>query len=162
MQAAAQLIDALRVAGARVTLAESCTGGMAAATITAVPGASLVLDAAYVTYSNASKTRLLGVPKELLSSEGAVSSACVRSLIQGLLHAEASAEFAGAISGVAGPGGGSEQRPVGTVYIAVGQRDREPQVRRLQLSGDRAAVRGSAVRELLTALTRAAQGAPAW
>jgi nicotinamide-nucleotide amidase len=104
--------------GATVATAESCTGGLLANRITDVPGASAVFVEGFVTYSNASKTELLGVPAELLASHGAVSEEVVRAMAAGAL-AKSGATHALATTGIAGPGGGSEQKPVGTVWLAL-------------------------------------------
>lgn len=103
-------------AGRFVTTAESCTGGMVATAITDAPGSSAVFDRGFVTYSNAAKTAMLGVPEQLLIDHGAVSEACARAMALGALDASA-ADVAVAISGVAGPGGGSEAKPVGMVVF---------------------------------------------
>ena len=103
----------------KVSTAESCTGGGIAAAITDIAGSSAWFDLALVTYSNEMKTKLLGVPAEVLQSQGAVSEAVVRAMHAGALSLSG-ADIAVAVSGVAGPGGGSEEKPVGTVYIAWG------------------------------------------
>ncbi len=112
------LVATLAEHGLELTLAESCTGGLVAARVTSVPGASLVLGESYVTYSNEAKQRLLGVPSSVLESDGAVSEACVRAMVAGLAE-RSSAQLRGAISGIAGPGGGSPDKPVGLVHFAV-------------------------------------------
>jgi nicotinamide-nucleotide amidase len=115
---AAAVGRALRSHGYTLAVAESCTGGLLGALLTAVPGSSdyLLLDA--VTYSNASKTRVLGVPNELLIAHGAVSAECVASMAEGVRRL-ADADVAVAVSGIAGPGGGSSEKPVGLVYFAL-------------------------------------------
>ncbi|TNF34953.1 MAG: CinA family nicotinamide mononucleotide deamidase-related protein [Gammaproteobacteria bacterium] len=104
-----------------VTTAESCTGGLMAAMITEVPGASAMFEAGFVTYSNAMKTELLGVDPMTLEKEGAVSESVVRQMAEGAL-AHSSADYAVAVSGIAGPDGGTEAKPAGTVWIAWGKR----------------------------------------
>ncbi|MDT0576630.1 CinA family protein [Croceicoccus sp. F390] len=115
-------------AGRKLTLAESCTGGLVSAALTEIAGASKVFERGFVTYSNDAKTKLLGVPSDLLETFGAVSIAVAWSMAQGALAA-CDADVAVAISGVAGPDGGTERKPVGTVVFARairGQIDDEP------------------------------------
>lgn len=101
----------------RVALAESCTGGLVTAALTEVPGSSKVLDRGFVTYSNEAKMEMLGVSSEIIETFGAVSIACVWAMAQGAL-ARSQADVAVAISGIAGPEGGSDLKPVGTVVFA--------------------------------------------
>lgn len=115
--AARRVIDANRVAGRRVTLAESCTGGLVAAALTEIPGSSDVLEAAFVTYSNEAKHELLKVSNDVMETFGSVSIATAWSMAQGALE-RTGADVAVAITGIAGPGGGSERKPVGTVVFA--------------------------------------------
>jgi len=103
--------------GRTIALAESCTGGLVAAALTEIPGSSSVLDRSFVTYSNEAKQELLGVPQDIIEAFGAVSIACVFAMAQGALK-RSQAGIAVAISGIAGPGGGSELKPVGTVVFA--------------------------------------------
>ena len=140
------LIDRLRGAGLMLTTAESCTGGLIAGLITAVPGSSDVLDCGFVTYSNAAKTRLIGVPAALIASHGAVSREVARAMAEGAL-AHSGADVAIAVTGVAGPGGGTALKPVGLVHCAAARRGRETVGRELRL-GDigREAVRIETVR----------------
>jgi nicotinamide-nucleotide amidase len=114
---AARVIAENRAAGRTVALAESCTGGLVCAALTEIPGSSEVLDRGFVTYSNAAKQELLGVREEIIDTFGAVSIACAWAMAQGAL-ARSNADVAVAISGIAGPGGGSEEKPVGTVVFA--------------------------------------------
>ena len=114
---AAQVIAANRASGRTVALAESCTGGLVAAALTEIAGSSAVLDRGFVTYSNDSKQELLGVPRDIIDTFGAVSIACAWSMAQGALS-RSNADVAIAISGIAGPEGGSAQKPVGTVVFA--------------------------------------------
>ena len=104
-------------AGRTVALAESCTGGLVAGAITEIPGSSAVLDRGFVTYSNEAKMQTLGVSAEVLEAFGAVSVACVYEMARGALE-HSDADVAVAISGIAGPGGGSDIKPVGTVVFA--------------------------------------------
>lgn len=114
--------------GRTVAVAESCTGGLVAAALTEVPGSSAVLDRGYVTYSNVSKMECLGVASDIIETFGAVSIACVWAMAQGALE-RSGADVAVAISGVAGPDGGTAQKPVGTVVFAraVRQGDADPE-----------------------------------
>jgi nicotinamide-nucleotide amidase len=107
----------LRARSWRLVTAESCTGGLLARKITAVPGASDYLDRGFITYSNRAKSELLGVPEELLNTHGAVSEPVARAMAEGAAR-NAGAQVAVAITGVAGPGGGSVEKPVGAVFIA--------------------------------------------
>jgi nicotinamide-nucleotide amidase len=106
----------------KITTAESCTGGLIASLITQVPGSSAFFEAGFVTYSNKMKTKMLGVPEELLNKHGAVSQEVVIAMAQGALE-NSSADLAIAVSGVAGPDGGSNEKPVGTVWLAWGSKD---------------------------------------
>lgn len=121
---AERVIAENRSAGRRVALAESCTGGLVCAALTEIAGSSEVLDRGFVTYSNAAKQELLGVREEIIDTFGAVSIACAWAMAQGAL-ARSNADIAVAISGVAGPGGGSEDKPVGTVVFARAVRGEE-------------------------------------
>ena len=114
---ARKVIGANRDAGRSVVLAESCTGGLVAGALTEIPGSSAVLDRGFVTYSNEAKMEMLGVPSDIIETFGAVSIACVWAMAQGAL-ANSSADVAVAISGVAGPAGGTTTKPVGTVVFA--------------------------------------------
>lgn len=125
---AGRLLALLHARGERVCTAESCTGGQIAAMLTAVPGISAVFEAGYVSYSNRMKTQLLGVSEHTLETEGAVSEATVREMAQGAL-ARSGADHAIAVSGIAGPAGGSAEKPVGTVWLAWGDREEMQTVR---------------------------------
>ncbi len=114
---AAEVLDGCRRRTWRLATAESCTGGLVAAALTEIAGSSAVFDRGYVTYSNDAKAALLGVPEHLLASYGAVSPQVAASMAQGAL-ARANADLAVAVTGVAGPGGGSAEKPVGLVYFA--------------------------------------------
>ncbi len=118
---AARLVPQLAERGVRIALAESCTGGLASAILTDVPGSSAVLDRGFVTYSNAAKTELLAVPAELIEARGAVSKEVARAMAEGALAAS-HASAAVSITGVAGPGGGSAAKPVGLVHFALATR----------------------------------------
>lgn len=121
---ARRFIDDVKAAGLRVATAESCTGGLIAASLAAVPGASAALERGFVTYSNEAKTELLGAPAELIREHGAVSREVALAMVEGAL-ARSPADIAVAVTGIAGPDGGSEAKPVGLVHIAAARRDGE-------------------------------------
>ena len=114
---AQRVVDANIAAGRKIVLAESCTGGLVAAALTEIAGSSAVLDRGFVTYSNEAKMETLGVSSEIIETFGAVSIACVWAMAKGALE-RSNADVAVAISGVAGPGGGTDLKPVGTVVFA--------------------------------------------
>jgi len=124
---AEQVLAANRATGRRIAVAESCTGGMVSAALTDVAGASDVFDRGFVTYSNAAKTEMLGVSEDVLVTFGAVSIATAWAMAQGAL-ARSHADVAVSITGIAGPGGGSDQKPVGTVVFARAVRGESPEV----------------------------------
>ncbi len=111
------LIDEVRERHLRVTTAESCTGGLVAAAICSIPGASDVFERGFVTYTNRAKEEMLGIPGDMIADFGAVSEPVARMMAEGALN-NSRAHIAVAITGVAGPGGGSPMKPVGTVHIA--------------------------------------------
>ena len=135
-----------------VTVAESCTGGGVASAITAVAGSSGYFETGYVTYSNAAKTRLLGVSEAVLEAHGAVSRETVEAMVAGACR-ESGADLGVAISGVAGPGGGCAEKPVGTVWFAWGS-ERVQQAECRHFDGDRRSIREQAVRVALDGLIR--------
>jgi nicotinamide-nucleotide amidase len=122
---AREAVEANIKAGRRVAIAESCTGGLVAAALTEIPGSSEMFEAAFVTYSNAAKIGQLRVSEELVETFGAVSVATAWAMARGALLAS-EADVAVAITGVAGPGGGSASKPVGTVVFARAERDADP------------------------------------
>jgi nicotinamide-nucleotide amidase len=121
VQRATALIDHFRSKGLMLATAESCTGGLIAGLITSVPGSSDVLDCGFVTYSNAAKVRMIGVPPELIARHGAVSDEVARAMAEEALTHSA-ADIAVAVTGVAGPGGGTVQKPVGLVHCAAARK----------------------------------------
>ena len=121
---ARRVIEANAAAGRKIALAESCTGGLVAAALTEIPGSSAVLDRGIVTNSHEAKMELLGVPSDIIEAFGAVSIACAWAMAQGALK-NSRADVAVAVSGVAGPGGGTEHKPVGTVVFARAVRDQQ-------------------------------------
>jgi nicotinamide-nucleotide amidase len=115
---AEDVLDAARRTGVKIATAESCTGGLIAGLLTEIPGSSDVLDRGFVTYSNAAKETMLRVARELLEAHGAVSEAVARGMAEGALK-NSDAQIAVAVTGIAGPGGGTAEKPVGLVHIAV-------------------------------------------
>jgi len=139
-----RLAQALRALGARLVTAESCTGGLIAAACTSLAGSSDWFERGFVTYSNEAKVDLLGVPPTLIAAHGAVSREVAEAMATGAL-AHARASLAVAVTGIAGPGGGTPAKPVGTVWIAVASTGAPAEATLLQASGDRAAVRALSV-----------------
>ena len=125
VERAREVIDANRAAGRRITVAESCTGGLVSAALTEIAGSSDVFEAGYVTYSNAAKIAELQVSEEVVDTFGSVSVATAWSMARGALAAT-HADVAVAITGIAGPGGGTSTKPVGTVVFARAERDADP------------------------------------
>jgi nicotinamide-nucleotide amidase len=123
---AAKVISENLAAGRTISIAESCTGGLVCAALTEIPGSSAVLQYGYVTYANDAKIRTLGVSSELLETFGAVSIAVAWAMAQGAL-AKSGADIAMAISGVAGPDGGTDEKPIGTVVFAVAEKGKDPE-----------------------------------
>jgi nicotinamide-nucleotide amidase len=157
LPAATELIARCTRMGLKIATAESCTGGLIAGTLTEVAGSSAVVDRGFVTYSNAAKTDMLGVPEALLAKGGAVSEATARAMAEGALKGS-EAHLVVAVTGIAGPGGGSAHKPVGLVHFAAVRRGGEI-VHREQRFGDigRSQVRLATVREafeMLDALAR--------
>ena len=149
-----RLASSLRTRGSMLASAESCTGGLIAAACTSLAGSSDWFERGFVTYSNAAKTELLGVPAALIAQHGAVSAEVARAMADGALR-HSHAQLAVAVTGVAGPGGGSALKPVGTVWLAVVLAGLPAQAELLQLSGDRADVRQQTVLRALAALVAA-------
>jgi nicotinamide-nucleotide amidase len=139
-----RLASALRSRGERLAAAESCTGGLIAAACTSLAGSSDWFERGFVTYSNAAKTEMLGVPAELIAAHGAVSAEVACAMAEGAL-AHAHASLAVAVTGIAGPGGATPGKPVGTVWIAVASAGQAVGATLLQAPGDRAAVRAASV-----------------
>ncbi len=122
LAAARDVLDACRAQNLKLTVAESCTGGLLAAALTEIPGSSDVLDRGFVTYSNAAKQAMLGVPASVLETRGAVSKETVEAMAAGALE-RSGADLSAAVTGVAGPGGGTAQKPVGLVHFAAAHRE---------------------------------------
>ncbi len=143
----------LKARGLMAVSAESCTGGWVAKVLTDVAGSSAWFERGFVTYSNAAKTELLGVSPQTLARFGAVSEQTVREMAEGALR-HSQAQLAVAISGIAGPAGGTPGRPVGTVWLAWARRGASPRCERHRLCGDREAVRRGAVILALDGMSR--------
>ena len=152
---AKDVLAALRRRGWHVATAESCTGGLIAATLTEIAGSSDVVDRGYVTYSNEAKTDVLGVPADLIARYGAVSAEVAGAMATGAL-ARSRSDVAVSVTGIAGPGGATETKPVGLVFIGTASRGAAPAVDRHVFDGDRAAVRWASVAAALRALHGAA------
>lgn len=151
LQLAHTLGQKLHAKGWMLTTAESCTGGWVAQVITAIPGSSAWFDRGFVTYSNRAKQEMLGVSPATLEAHGAVSEETVKEMAGGALT-RSQAHISVAISGIAGPGGGTPKKPVGTVYISWATLDGEPLTTVCRLSGDREEVRSRAVAAALRGL----------
>ena len=144
-----------RARGAMLATAESCTGGMIAAALTATAGSSDVFDRGFVTYSNDAKVALLGVDGGTLAHHGAVSQPVALEMAQGALN-RSHAAIAVSVTGIAGPGGASAEKPVGLVWFGLAQRDREPVAEQRIFAGfDRGGVRAAACRHALTMISQA-------
>ncbi len=147
------LLERFRSAGLKLATAESCTGGLIAATLTEVPGSSDVVERGFVTYSNEAKTELLHVSKALIARPGAVSAEVAEAMAEGAL-AHSDADLAVSATGIAGPGGATPDKPVGLVYLGVCRRGGEPSHERHVFPGDRRAVRQASVAAALDLLAR--------
>lgn len=153
--AARRLLDLCRAKELHAVTAESCTGGLVAAALTAVAGSSAVVDRGFVTYSNEAKAEMLGVEMALIERFGAVSESVARAMAEGAL-AHSRAQISVAVTGVAGPGGGSADKPVGLVHFAAARLDGTTLTRHHVFTGDRDAVRGQSVLAALALLTEIA------
>ena len=148
-QLAQNIIEKTQQKNVMIALAESCTGGMIAAAITDISGSSAVLDRGFVTYSNQAKIDVLGVSNGTLAQHGAVSEQTARAMVEGTLIAAPMADFALSVTGIAGPGGGGQDKPVGLVHFACQHRDL-PQIHAKHIFyGDRNMVRQQAVHTAL-------------
>ena len=152
-----QLGEACLAAKRTLVTAESCTGGGVGEAITRTAGASAWFDRGFVTYSNDAKVDLLGVKQETIGSHGAVSEAVVREMAVGALH-QSTADLAVAVTGVAGPGGGTAAKPVGLVWFAWASLEGDVRTKFEVFGGDRAAIRQQAVREALKGLAELVGG----
>ena len=154
---ARRVLDLCRTRGLRIATAESCTGGLVAGALTDIAGSSDVVDRGFVTYSNAAKEVMLGVPEATLKRHGAVSGETAAAMVKGALK-NSLADIAVSITGIAGPGGGSKQKPVGLVYFAAASREgrRLSKQRRFGKIG-RTRVRLRSVAQALALLERLAE-----
>ncbi len=142
--AAADLLDTAKSKGTMVATAESCTGGLIAGALTEIAGSSAVVDRGFVTYSNAAKAEVLGVPAEMIETHGAVSEPVARAMAEGALE-RSKAGVTVAVTGVAGPGGGSSGKPVGLVHFATAARNGVTEHQHHVFPGDRGEVRAATV-----------------
>ncbi|MEX2200641.1 MAG: CinA family protein [Dongiaceae bacterium] len=154
MTTAAEIVTHYRKAGLRIVTAESCTGGMIAAALTDIAGSSDVFERGFVTYSNDAKHELIDVPRATLDAPGAVSAETAEAMARGAL-ARSHADVALSVTGVAGPGGGSAEKPVGLVYFGVARKGGQVRVVREVFAGDRAAIRRAATTRALDLLANA-------
>lgn len=138
------LLALYRARGLRIVTAESCTGGLIAATLTAIAGSSDVLERGFVTYSNEAKAEMLGVDPTVIATLGAVSAEVARAMVEGAL-AHSAADVALSVTGIAGPGGATATKPVGLVFLGAKRRGGEALVERHVFPGDRAGVREASV-----------------
>jgi nicotinamide-nucleotide amidase len=145
-----QIGEILCKKNAKLTTAESCTGGGISKAITAVSGSSQWFEFGFVTYANTAKQKLLGVSQETLDEYGAVSEQVVREMAQGAIQ-QSNADYAIAVSGIAGPDGGTEQKPVGTVWVCW-QTPQQIGTQKFMLEGDRQAIRTAAIKNSLQQL----------
>ena len=141
---ASALIAACAVRGLKIATAESCTGGLVAGVLTEIAGSSAVVERGFVTYSNEAKAELLGVPSDLIEAKGAVSAEVACAMAEGAL-ARSRATIAVSVTGVAGPGGGSAEKPVGTVCFGLAKRGQAVITERHVLPGDRGGIRSGTV-----------------
>lgn len=144
----------------RIVTAESCTGGLLSGCLTANAGSSDVIDCGFITYSNESKSRLLGVPRDAVTEFGAVSDIVASAMAEGAL-AQSDADVAVSITGIAGPGGGSKEKPVGLVYMALAQTGADALVKRYIFAGTRADIRRAAVGAAMEMLLHSLKEEPA-
>ena len=151
---AADVLEAYRHRGWRLATAESCTGGMIAAALTAIPGSSDVVECGYVTYSNAAKSRMLGVDARLIAAHGAVSRQVAGAMAVGARD-RSGVEAAVSVTGIAGPGGGSADKPVGLVWFGLAVGDQLVHTVNCIFPGDRDAIRAAAVQHALMLLSSA-------
>jgi nicotinamide-nucleotide amidase len=138
------LLDACRTRGWHIATAESCTGGLVAAALTAIAGSSDVVERGFVTYSNEAKSELLGVPPEIIAEHGAVSAEAAAAMAQGAVT-RAPVDLAISVTGIAGPGGATPTKPVGLVLFGLARRDGTCRTERRIFPGDRSAVRERAL-----------------
>ena len=153
---AGALLEVCRAKKIMISTAESCTGGLISALLTSVAGSSDVFDRGFATYTNEAKSACLGVPASLIAAHGAVSSEVAKAMALGAIE-NSGASLSASVTGIAGPGGGSVEKPVGLVFIGSCCKTSEPIAEKLIFSGDRDAVRAQSVDCALALLTRQAQ-----
>ena len=153
LEQSARLIEACRGGGLTLATAESCTGGLVAAALTETAGSSDVFERGYVTYANRAKVEMLGVPEDLLAAHGAVSAEVARAMAEGALR-HAGADLAISVTGIAGPGGATETKPVGLVFVGAARRDGPTTAERHLFTGGRTTIRQQAVAAALAAALR--------
>ncbi len=153
------LLELCRKNALKLATVESCTGGLVSAALTAIPGSSDVFDRGFATYSNEAKNELVGVPMQLIIDHGAVSEEVAIAMAQGGLN-HSNADIAVSITGVAGPGGGTETKPVGLVHFACARPDIGVSPFHTIFPGDRNAIREQSVRQALTMMNQAASSDP--
>lgn len=141
----------------RVTVAESCTGGLVSALISSVPVASAIFGRGFITYSNASKGEMLSVPAHIFMAHGAVSEACAKTMAEGAVK-NSTADLSVAITGIAGPGGATETKPVGLVYVSTARKGCDTLCEEHYFKGDRTEVRMQAVEVAMKMLNAVAKG----
>ena len=158
---AKEVLIAAKAQNKRIVTAESCTGGLLGGCLTANAGSSDVMDCGFITYSDESKSRLLGVPRDAIASMGAVSDLVASAMAEGAL-AQTDAHMAVSITGIAGPGGGTKEKPVGLVYMALARTGQDALVKRYIFAGTRSDIRraavGAAMELLLHSLKEDANG----
>ena len=154
---ATQLLALARANGLKIATAESCTGGLIVGLLTEIPGSSDVVERGFVTYSNPAKEEMLGVSAAMLRQHGAVSQIVARAMAEGAIR-QSTAQLSVAVTGIAGPGGGSDEKPVGLVWFAVTGESIKPVVRSVQLPGGRADVRDRSTTVAMHIVRRALLG----
>ncbi|HSU07082.1 MAG TPA: CinA family protein [Acetobacteraceae bacterium] len=170
LEHAATLLEECRARHLMLATAESCTGGLIAAALTAIPGSSDVVERGFITYSNEAKSDLVGVPPALIATHGAVSEPVARAMAEGAV-AHSRADIAVSVTGVAGPGGGSAAKPVGLVWFGLARRGRPTLTEHQILPGDRTAIRAATVERAIALIRtslesddrmRTSPSPPAW
>jgi len=155
MELAKKIIADCTAQSIKIATAESCTGGLIAAAFTEISGSSAVFECGFVTYSNEAKNKMLGVPADLIEIHGAVSEEVACAMAAGARE-KAGVDLAVSVTGIAGPSGGSAQKPIGLVYIAVASKN-GVNVQQNTFTGDRAEIRNQAVRSAIAMLTEELQ-----
>lgn len=150
IRCAEKIVDSLRARGQWVGVAESCTGGLLAAAITSIPGSSQIFYAGLVTYANEAKSQYLHVDAKNLSRHGAVSDVVAADMAKGFLRLHPHIDYVLCTTGIAGPSGASSEKPIGLVYISLGQKGHAPLVQKHLFSGDRDSIRLQAVNKSLS------------